>query len=270
MPVCIQVNGRHIAKMGTCWRVIILINIVSGKGSVGVVPARIIHSLNIKRRENVPSLEWNRSVWDKDYTWPADGDEWTQQAEFCGVPYQKWKDSLAEAFIISNTKPDTVALEIGAGHGRWSPYLANRVVNGHLNLVDLSSSCIEFCKKKLSNFKNVSYFSNDGRSLPFIKSDSIDFVWSFDTFVHIEEPEVRSYTRELFRVLKRQGMGIIHHSGNPTPEQKRNGARTQLTGDKFREILQSNGFYVIMQVDSWGDKCNLKMAGDTMTVFVRP
>lgn len=216
----------------------------------------------------MPDLAWNRKVWDGAYTWPADGDEWSQQAEFCGVPYDRWKDELRRTFIVPNVRPESTALEIGPGHGRWSALLQPKVST--LHLVDLSSSCIEFCRKRLTSHVNVRYHVNDGRTLPMLEAASVDFVWSFDTFVHIEETEVRSYARELRRVMKPQSMGVIHHPGNPTQEQRQNGMRSLVNSRAFATILAENGLHMIRQVSEWGAGCNLALTGDALTVFANP
>jgi ubiquinone/menaquinone biosynthesis C-methylase UbiE len=207
-------------------------------------------------------------VWNTAYTWDKDGDEWSQQAEFCGVPYEKWKDQIRRTFIVPRIRPESVALEIGPGHGRWSVMLPAKVTT--LHLVDLSQTCIDYCKHRLAEHKNIQYHVNDGKSLPTIEKASIDFVWSFDSFVHIEEPEVRSYAREFARVMKPQSMGAIHHPGSPTPQQRQNGMRSALDSKKFATILGEAGLHVIRQVTEWEGGCNFNLTGDAITVFARP
>lgn len=216
----------------------------------------------------MPDIAWNKSVWDKSYPWPQDGDEWSEMAAFCGVSYETWKDQLRRTFIVPFVNASTVALEIGPGHGRWSILLEQKVAS--LHLVDLSASCIEFCKKRLAESRKVSYHVNDGKSLPMMAAASVDFTWSFDTFVHVEEPEVRSYARELRRVMRPQSLGVIHHPGTPTAKQRQNGCRSQLDSRKFSAILAENSLHVIRQTSTWGNGCNMALTGDIMTVFARP
>lgn len=189
-------------------------------------------------------------------------------ASFCGVPYELWKDQLRRTFIVPYIRPESVALEIGPGHGRWSVLLQPKVAM--LHLVDLSPSCIDYCKKRLAQHANVKYHVNDGKSLSMLEASSIDFAWAFDTFVHVEEPEVRAYAKEFRRVMKPQSMGVIHHPGNPTSEQRRNGCRSQLNSKKFAAILAENSLHVIRQTSEWGSGCNMALTGDALTVFARP
>lgn len=217
----------------------------------------------------MPSIKWNSDVWGRDYTWPQHGDEWSDMANFCNIPYDMWKDSVAREFFFHIINTSNV-LEIGCGHGRWSSLIAPKVPQGHLDVVDLNKSCIEFCKEKLAQYSNINYWQNDGKNLNFIADSSIDFIWSFDTFVHIEEPEVKMYAKELYRTMKRQAMGIIHHSGSPTDEQRRNGMRSLVDKVKFRDILLANRLHIVRQIDSWGNGCNVKFANDIITIFVKP
>jgi len=218
----------------------------------------------------MPTIDWNLKVWDATYSWSKDGDEWDDSARYCGVPYEKWKDLLSRTFLIPYLLPSSSVLEIGPGHGRWSSLIPRRVAAGTLHLVDLSPSCVEFCKKRLSAYGNVRYYVNDGRSLTMLADASIDFVWSFDTFVHIEEPEFRAYARELSRVMKPQSMGVIHHPGTPTPEQRRNGMRSLLDSRKVSAILAEHGLHMIRQTGEWGGGCSMELTGDALTVFARP
>lgn len=217
----------------------------------------------------MPSVDWNKKVWGKDYAWPADGDEWTQQAEFCGVPYEKWKDSLAKTFLIPYLKENSIVVEIGPGHGRWTKIIGSRVTLGSLHLVDLNQSCLDFLRKQFISYRHNMHLT-DGKTLPpSLMPGTVDFVWSFDTFVHIEESEIRSYARELYRVMKTHAMGVIHHTGTPTPDQRAGGARSQVGARLFADIFRAAGFFVIRQASEWGEGCNLKLTGDIITVFVK-
>ncbi len=93
------------------------------------------------------TVENKLRLWNQDYGWSKRGDEWDGQARFCGQPYNQWKQSIVDTFIVSNTA-NSVVLEIGPGHGRWSRIIAG--LCRQLILVDLSPQCIQFCKNLLS------------------------------------------------------------------------------------------------------------------------
>jgi len=49
-------------------------------------------------------------------------------------------------------------------------------------------------------------------ALSFIENNSVDYIWSYDVFVHINPTDVEKYIIEFSRILKPHGYGIIHHS----------------------------------------------------------
>jgi SAM-dependent methyltransferase len=78
--------------------------------------------------------------------------------------------------------------------------------------VDPSSECIEACRRRFAAEPHVQCCLNDSRSLPMVPDGSIDFVFSFDSFVHFNRDVVEAYLQELRRKLKIGGKGFIHHS----------------------------------------------------------
>src|SRR5918998_3796312 len=130
------------------------------------------------------SIAANRQVWDHDYPWPRDGDEWNEFADYCGQPYERWYASVLDSLIRPFLRPGDTALEIAPGYGRWLGELSTRA--SHVVAVDLSSSCIDRCKERYSERDNVRYFVNDGKTLTGIEDASVNFAFSFEAFVHME------------------------------------------------------------------------------------
>jgi ubiquinone/menaquinone biosynthesis C-methylase UbiE len=213
----------------------------------------------------LPTLDENR-YWDR-YAWPQDGDEWSDQAAFCGVPYTVWKAAIVSEFIARHVRDTSTVLEIGPGHARWTAFLATgakRYVG-----VDINASCVEFCRTKLASLPNSELVLGDGYSLPMIGSQTVDFVWSFDSFVHIEPEITDSYLAEFARVLVDGGRCCIHHPGNPDAAQRKNGWRSAVTRESFAEMATSRGLRVVRQQDSWGPGgvCNTRRFGDCISTI---
>lgn len=72
---------------------------------------------------------------------------------------------------------------------------------------------IEFCKSRFKEFDHIQYIVNDGSSLTGVADTSLDLVWSYDSFVHMEPRIIQSYFHEISRVLQPGGKAIIHHAG---------------------------------------------------------
>ena len=157
------------------------------------------------------TVENNLVRWEEQHDWPKDGDEWTGQAKYCGQPYDTWKKSLIDTFIVPNVSSESAVVEIAPGHGRWSKEIAP--LCRHLTLVDLVPSCIEYCEQLFASEDHVKCVVNDGKTLPGVSDGSIDFVWSFDSFVHMDKETIGNYFAEIERVLKPGGKAVIHHAG---------------------------------------------------------
>lgn len=153
----------------------------------------------------MPSISWNKKVWDKTHHWNLHGDEWSTA---WGNSELQWRFSIYPR--IQHLLPVNSILELGPGHGRWSRFLLDNC--NELALVDLSDSCIEFCRRQFGSSGNVSCYVNDGYSLEMINDGSVDFVFSFDSLVHAEDDVLECYLRQLSNKLSEDGLGFIHHS----------------------------------------------------------
>jgi ubiquinone/menaquinone biosynthesis C-methylase UbiE len=216
----------------------------------------------------MPTLEENR-FWDT-YDWPKHGDEWTDQAAFCGMAYAVWKQDIAEALIAPCITVHSTVLEVAMGHGRWTPFLAQRA-RRYIG-IDFSPSCVNFCRKRFAQFANVRFHNTDGRTLSVVSSGSVQFIWSFDSFVHIEPDIMELYMAEFARVLSPGGRCSIHHPGAPCPEQRAIGGRSELTAVLFASIARASGLRILSQIDSWGpgNRSNTKRFADCISTIEKP
>jgi ubiquinone/menaquinone biosynthesis C-methylase UbiE len=185
------------------------------------------------------TIDNNREEWSK-WDWSNFGEEWSNNPE--------WKASMIEHVLVPNVPTDSRILEIGPGAGRWTQHLITRAK--HIILVDLTPKCIEICRQRFRDFKNIEYFVNDGKDLGFIQSNSIDCIWSWDVFVHIQSEDTRHYVKQFSRILSAGGKGIIHHSKKG---RSRTGWRSDMTAKSMKQHCNEYGLKVIKQFDSWDD-----------------
>ena len=173
----------------------------------------------------------NRLLWDN-YDWSRGGDEWTQDVKtHRGIDPSQWKTSLINNMMLKYVKDDSTILEVGIGAGRWTEIL--QPLAKKLILVDISEKCIEICKNKFKNSSNVEYYLINGR-LNMIKDNSIDYVWSYDVFVHINPTDIEKYIEDFSLILKPGGYAIIHHSGKYSEQKIRvNGFRSYMNAARI-------------------------------------
>lgn len=210
--------------------------------------------------KNLPGLNsaaMNRLIWNR-WDWSAAGEEWT--------PSEEWKQSVLACVLRPNIDVAGTVVEIGPGGGRWTEELQRRAAK--VIGLDISQACVDTCRERFKGCDNVEFHVSSGTDLAGVDDDSVDSVWSFDVFVHINEKELRAYAAEFARVLKVGGGGVLHHgtAGGAT-----GGWRSDVTGEKMREILTESGLEVVDQYRNWTDPDGTEhQAGlydDAITVF---
>lgn len=159
----------------------------------------------------MPSVEWNRAAWGQEHAWEQHGDEWSGMAAACGQPYELWKAALVDTFITSSLTPTSDVLEIAPGHGRWTEHLL--AAAGSVVIVDINQECLDACRSRFGDDPRLRGHLTTGSSLSFLDGESIDFAWSFDSFVHMDGDVITGYLGELARVLRPGGRAAIHHAG---------------------------------------------------------
>ncbi len=144
-------------------------------------------------------------MWGRSYAWTEAGDEWSSP---WGGPDKQWFGTILPR--IRRYLPVATMLEIAPGFGRWTHFLrehCERVIG-----VDLNANCIAACRRRFENAPAMTFYVNDGKSLSMIAENSIDFVFSFDSLVHVEADVIDAYLAEFARVLSPTGTAFIHHS----------------------------------------------------------
>jgi len=206
------------------------------------------------------SSQDNRAVWSA-WDWSRGGDEWNDVDE-----PEQWKAALVDKVLLPHLGDARAVLEIGPGAGRWSEILQPRVQR--LVLVDITDRTLELCRERLQDPPNVEYVLSEGASFPEVQDGSIDWVWSFDVFVHIAPLDVASYLDEIARVLRPGGTALIHHSGRLV---RFPGWRSPMTGLLFARLAGDRGLEVTRQFDSWSDgRFGVRANHDVITTLRTP
>jgi SAM-dependent methyltransferase len=212
------------------------------------------------------TIDEHRRYWNI-YNWSSGGEEWTEHAQkYKGLNPEHWKASLISGMIHKYFKTNGVILEIGSGAGRWSIELiklADRVI-----LADISEKCLDICKEKFKRYDKVEY-KLVTNFLDFLGESSVDYVWSYDVFVHINPTDIKKYVSEFQRILKPGGIAIIHHAGNRTLNTLNTlttlNPRSMMDGSTFASIVHKNGMEIIDQNNTLHHR-----PGDLLSVFRNP
>jgi SAM-dependent methyltransferase len=156
-------------------------------------------------KQSVPTVSENRRVWGKEYSWPGQGDEWSW---VWGGAETQWHATILPR--IRRFLPASRVLEIGPGHGRWTRFLID-YADEYIG-IDLNPECVSACRARFAGVDHAKFVANDGRSLTAVADNSVDFVFTFDSLVHVEIDAIGAYLGELSRKLRPDGVAFIHHS----------------------------------------------------------
>lgn len=145
-------------------------------------------------------------------------------------------------------------IELACGRGRHVPqYIAGAK---KITLVDILPENIEFCRQRFKGQENITYYCNNGYNLEKLESDSYSSLFCYDAMVHFEMMDVYEYLKDIYRVLKRGGYALIHHSNNGKDYRAAfasayNG-RSFMTKDVFAYLAYRVGFEIVnQQVIDW-------------------
>ena len=151
----------------------------------------------------MPSIQNNRDSWDKD--WGHDGSDWS---EAWGSTDAMWRHSVWPR--IGRFLPSRSVLEIAPGRGRLSERLLP-LCEAFLG-IDLAEACVRACRERFRNAAHARFEQTDGTSLGAAESESVDFVFSWDSLVHVDANVIRAYLAETERCLRAGGFAFLHHS----------------------------------------------------------
>jgi ubiquinone/menaquinone biosynthesis C-methylase UbiE len=179
----------------------------------------------------MPTAEWNQR-WAKGLRRFRRGDEDGHYGDHWGDPTlsglrYRWHrlrygrtqpgdlSKVVKHYLRPYVTPDSVVLEIGPGGGRWTQFLvgAREVV-----LVELNTQFFRYLRKRFRKHKRkLTFYETSGFELEGIDDGSIDFVFSFGTFVHIDPEGIDDYLGEIARVLRPGGMCTIQYADRDKP-----------------------------------------------------
>lgn len=179
----------------------------------------------------MPTAEWNQR-WVKGLRRFRRSDEDGHYGDHWGDPtvsslQYRWRrlrkrdnspgdlSKVVKRYLRPHVTPDSVVLEIGPGGGRWTQFLigARDIV-----LVELNDQFFRYLRKRFrKQRRKLRFYHTSGYELSGVESESIDFVFSFGTFVHIDPEGIDDYLGEIARVLHSGGAGTIQYADRDKP-----------------------------------------------------
>ena len=204
----------------------------------------------------------NKRLWNN-YDWSEEGEEWTNEVrKYKGIEPEQWKRQLINEIMLKYLKNDSEILEIGPGAGRWTEHL-NKIAK-KLILADISQKCLDVCEERFQSDHNIEYKLIEN-GLDFLEDNSIDHIWSYDVFVHINPSDIKKYVKDFQRILKPDGIAIIHHSGMFSDYiDKKEGWRSFMGRQQFSNLIENNQLRMILQNEEL-----VHLKGDIISIFTK-
>lgn len=203
-------------------------------------------------------------LWNNEHLWSVDGHEWSKSF---GTTEDLWNNEIFDKIKEFRGKK---ILEIAPGFGRITQFLS--ILASELLVVDLNPTCIEKTKSKLKHHV-LAYFVNDGKSIPKVRDNSQDLVFSFDSFVHMHANVTEEYIKEIYRVLKPGGQAFIHHSwfyGGNDESFKNIAGRANMSPEIFKDLVEQNNMIIISQDTIQFEPKGLWNGTDCISIFRKP
>ena len=163
----------------------------------------------------VSNLATNRRFWERcARAWTAEGAyldverssaEVTNLGDEWGTP-QDVQQVLGD-FVFPNVGPDSVVVEVGVGGGRIAALVAPRV--GTFYGFDISRAMLQRARRAVGD-ANAHLVLLRSDELPADLHGTVDLVYAFDVFVHLDVHTQWRYIRQFHDLLKPGGRALVH------------------------------------------------------------
>jgi SAM-dependent methyltransferase len=150
---------------------------------------------------------------------------------------------IRERFVIPFVNPEHTGVDIGCGGGRWTRYLLGFKT---VYAVDYYDELLSEFRKTFNRYKHVRPIKNNGTDFPGVASQSVDYVFSFGCFGHINQNLIDGYLGHIKEILKPGGNVVIHYSDKNKAMAQDSGFSDN-TPEQMRALVLSHGFTIIQE-----------------------
>jgi SAM-dependent methyltransferase len=189
----------------------------------------------------MPDLQWNRKWGGMIATFSPDeeerhfGDRWGDPETF--GPLIEVRQRFLDPYVTLGM----TVVEIGSGGGRWTQYLARA---RHLIAVEYNPESFLYLRQRFPNIRLTSY-QTTGAEMDGIDSASVDFVFTFDVFVHLEPEVISRYLLEIERVLRPGGVAVVHYGDVRKDIALHNPGFSRMTRQKMEALIAATGLRIL-------------------------
>jgi phospholipid N-methyltransferase len=148
---------------------------------------------------------------------------------------------IRDRYVLPYVNPKQTALEIGPGGGRWTRYLLRF---DKLYVVDYYQELLDELKKHF-DAPNMIFVKNSGTDFPGVAPASVDYVFSFGAFVHLEVDLIASYLRSLAPILTTSANVVVQYSDKTKVMARENAGFSENTPETMRKMVVAAGYEIL-------------------------
>ena len=152
---------------------------------------------------------------------------------------------VRDHFLVPYISPEKTLVEIGPGGGRWTRYMleAKKIyaVDYHPEILNELKANISAC--------NIVHVVNHGADFPTIPPASIDFLFSFGTFVHLDLDIIDQYLANMKQLLKPDGQVVLQYADFTKPLARSNVGFSNNNPERMRRLVTSHGYSILEEDD---------------------
>lgn len=189
----------------------------------------------------MPSLDWNRkwgammSNFSSGASEEHFGDRWGRPDSF--KPLREVRRRFLEPYF----EDGSTVVEIGSGGGRWTQYLRTA---GQLIIVEFNPESFDCLRRRFPDLRFTPY-QTSGYEMQGVETESVNLVFTFDVFVHLEPEGIKAYLLEIERVLKRGGVAVVHYGDIRKAIARDNPGFSRMTRALMEELIAATGLRVL-------------------------
>ena len=148
---------------------------------------------------------------------------------------------VREHFLDPYISSHSTVVEIGPGGGRWTRYM---LPAKHIYAVDYHRPLLDELRKTIGRQRNVSYVRNNGDDFPGVPDGSVDFVFSFGCFVHLDRDIIARYLANIRRLLLPGSSVVLQYSDMGKPLARTNQGFSDNDPERMRAMVLAAGYEI--------------------------
>lgn len=150
---------------------------------------------------------------------------------------------VKDKFVTPFLNPEHNAIEIGPGGGRWTRYLLTFKT---LYAVDYHQELLDELRMNFQN-DNIVFIKNNGTDFPSIPEKSVDYLFSFGVFVHLDVPLIEKYLQNMKTVLRANANVVIQYSDKTKKAAQINPGFSDNNPEIMRGLVKNMDYHIIAE-----------------------